>query len=103
MLKKRVELFKRQQTYNGKNYNEPKYSSIDFNTIFTTNNTLAKKDNEYILIPSCKSDNISIDFNAMFKTNVINTLPLGEYKIVFKVYYEDYFVQEISKTFIITQ
>ena len=39
----------------------------------------------------------------MFKTNVINTLPLGEYKIVFKVYYEDYFVQEISKTFIITQ
>ena len=58
---------------------------------------------EYILIPSCKSDNISIDFNAMFKTNVINTLPLGEYKIVFKVYYEDYFVQEISKTFIITQ
>ena len=99
----RVELFKRQQTYNGKNYNEPKYSSIDFNTIFTTNNTLTKKDNEYILIPSCKSDNISIDFNAMFKTNVINTLPLGEYKIVFKVYYEDYFVQEISKTFIITQ
>ena len=99
----RMELFKRQQTYNGKNYNEPKYSSIDFNTIFTTNNTLTKKDNEYILIPSCKSDNISIDFNAMFKTNVINTLPLGEYKIVFKVYYEDYFVQEISKTFIITQ
>ena len=29
----RVELFKRQQTYNGKNYNEPKYSSIDFDTI----------------------------------------------------------------------
>ena len=39
----------------------------------------------------------------MFKSDIINTLPLGEYKIVFKVYYEDYFVQEISKTFIITQ
>ena len=100
-----VELYKRNATYEKGKYVEANYTSVDLNEFLRLENELNKKDssNEYIILSTCDTNDITLNFNANFVTTNTTHIPLGEYKLVFKMYYENYYIQEVEKTFIITE
>ena len=100
-----VELYKRNATYEKGKYVDANYTSVDLNEFLRLENELNKKDssNEYIILSTCDTNDITLNFNANFVTSNTTHIPLGEYKLVFKMYYENYYIQEVEKTFIITE
>ena len=104
----RVEMYRRNATYKSGKYEDIKYSLVDLNEYTTANwlqvtNTDTSK--EFQLLSQIPSSEYTYNFIMQLKNqdSSNNKVPDGEYKLVFKLYFENRFIQEVSKTFIITQ
>ena len=97
----RVVLYKRNPTYTKNsenyNYNKAEYSIVDFKGYFDTSLEKAKE-NEYIVQNGLKKDE-NIEFVSDIKKNVST----GEYKLEFKLYSGNDYIQSVEKTFVVIE
>ena len=110
----RVELYKRNPTYDGDgNYTGTEYTQVDLKDYLSGTWT---KPEEYGLVASGTAEYMfwrptaaelaaegpSID-EIEFQKELKNTITTGEYKVVFKSYFNNILVQTVRKTFIVTE
>ena len=97
----RVVLYKRNPTYTkdsgNYNYNKAEYSIVDFYEYFETN--LEKREDKEYVIQNGLTKNETIEFVSNIKNNVST----GEYKLEFRLYSGDDYIQSVEKTFVVIE
>lgn len=104
----RAEMYRRNTTYKDNKYENIGYSLVDLQDYTTeellqvTNTSTSK---EYQLLAQIPTEEYIYNFTMPIKKadSANNPIPDGEYKLVFKLYFENQCIQETSKTFVITQ
>ena len=106
----RISLYKRNPTYDNNNYAGINYTIVDYKQYFNNNynrpedeQLISSNTYEYIVANKTKFDISQRENIINYLDKLKNGISTGEYKLEFKLFVKDTFIQSIEKTFLIVE